>query len=72
MHSMYTVMGGFAVDQHDAEELYFSKALSYLILLPAGLRLLADVDFSLVPDISKEEISDKSKANGLAKSIVCM
>jgi hypothetical protein len=40
--------------------------------LPTGLRLLANVDFNLIPDISKEEISDKSKANGLAKSIVCV
>jgi hypothetical protein len=69
---MYAVMGGFAVDQHDAEEPYFPKSLSRLTILPAGLRLLANVDFSLIPDISKEEISDKSKANGLAKSIVCV
>ena len=65
-------MGGFAVDQHGAEEPYFPKGLSRLTLSPAGLRLLADVDFSLIPDISKEEISDKSKANGLAKLIVCV
>jgi hypothetical protein len=69
---MYAVMGGFAVDQHDAEEPYFPKSLSRLTILPAGLRLLANVDFNLIPDISKEEISDKSKANGLAKSIVCV
>lgn len=69
---MYAVMGGFAVDQRDAEELYFPKTLSRLTILPTGLRLLANVDVNLIPDISKEEISDKSKANGLAKSIVCV
>jgi len=69
---MYAVMGGFAVDQRNAEEPYFPRSLSRLTILPTGLRLLANVDLNLIPDISKEEISDKSKANGLAKTVVCV
>ena len=45
---------------------------SRLILTPAAIRFLANTEPALIPDISKEQIHDKSKASGLAKALVCM
>ena len=41
-------------------------------LTPEGLLVVARYDPTLVPEISVAEIEDKSKANALAKAIVCI
>jgi hypothetical protein len=41
-----------------------------LTLTPRGIALLAEC--GLLPKLSREEIGDKSKADGLAKNFVCV
>jgi hypothetical protein len=65
-------MGGFAFDTSDAERPVLPGGRVRLTITPDGLMWLAEHDLSLIPDISKKEIEDKSKANGLAKAIVCV
>ena len=65
-------MGGFAVEPGLTNNLSLPGNPSRLILTPTAIRLLADKEPRLIPDISEEQIHDKSKASGLAKSLVCM
>ena len=62
-HSFYLNMGGFVVQPLDSEPFpLYRKHLVYL--LREG--------FVVLPDITSEEISDKSKANGTVKLLVCL
>lgn len=69
---MYAGMGGFAFDMdilpqsHDA----FIPAQQRLTLTAPGVILLAKC--GCFPDLSLKEIRDKSKADGLAKTLVCL
>ena len=66
-------MGGFAFDNsQDPTSVPFPGNRSRLTLTPKGLILLAKSEPDLVPDISADDIMDKSKANALAKAIVCV
>ena len=62
-HSSYVNMGGFVLQPHD--DVPFPLQSEHLAC-PLGKGVLA------LPDITDEEISDKSKANGLAKMLVCL
>jgi hypothetical protein len=72
VHSLYAGMGGFAFDMsllpqgQDA----FVPNVDQLHLSPLGVLLLAKC--GCLPNISLREIKDKSKADGLAKTIVCV
>lgn len=73
VHSFYAVMGGFVFDRNAN----FTSSLQplksqpqRLTLTPRGIALLADC--GLLPNISKKEIDDKSKADGIAKTLVCL
>ena len=73
IHGFYVVMGGFCLDMtHDSERVW-PRGLSRLVLEPRGVALLLE-DFSSIsaPYISAKDISDKSKADHLAKSLVCL
>ena len=65
-------MGGFAVESAPKGDIFLPGNPSRLILTPAAIRFLANTEPALIPDISKEQIHDKSKASGLAKALVCM
>ncbi|KAF5353604.1 hypothetical protein D9758_013759 [Tetrapyrgos nigripes] len=70
VHSFYACMGGFAFDtsQHDS---FLPENQTRITLTPTGIRFLMKYAPEIIPDISVEELSDKSKANGLAKLLVC-
>ena len=73
MHGFYAGMGGFVFDIDPAFASVLRPSNSQrqrLTLTPRAIALLADC--GLIPDISKEEIDDKSKANVLAKLLVCL
>ncbi|KAJ9641389.1 hypothetical protein H2201_008735 [Coniosporium apollinis] len=72
VHSLYAVMGGIAFDVSNAERKFLPDDLTRLTLTPTGLLYLAQKRPSLVPDISLAKIQDKSKANNLAKTLVCL
>ena len=71
VHGFYAVMGGFAIDISDTKEPFLPRSLGRLTLTISGFRFLARREPDLIPDISKEQIRDKGKANSLAKTVVC-
>lgn len=73
VHSFYASMGGFVFDLDATFASILQTSTSQpqrLTLTPRGIALLADC--GLLPDISKKEIDDKSKADGIAKILVCL
>jgi hypothetical protein len=65
-------MGGFAFDTSDAKVNFLPNGRTRLTVTPKGLKILQTLKPSLVPNMSKEHIEDKSNANGLAKALVCL
>ena len=72
VHGFYAVMGGFAFDTDDSEQKFMPGSRTRLTLTTRALRFLAKHRPDLIPDLSTEEIEDKSKASGLAKTLVCL
>ncbi|PMD12837.1 hypothetical protein NA56DRAFT_739178 [Hyaloscypha hepaticicola] len=71
VHSHFAVMGGFAVDSGDSEIDFMPPGYSRLTIPTKSLRLIAEEEPALIPDISEAQICDKSNANRLAKTLVC-
>ncbi|KAL8884493.1 MAG: hypothetical protein Q9215_007468 [Flavoplaca cf. flavocitrina] len=85
-HGFYASMGGFAV-AHSMElasiaaadagsddrplQSFLPENVSRATLTPDGLRFLMFYEPSAVPSITIEQIMDKSKADGLKKTLVC-
>ena len=71
-HSFYAIMGGFAFDASDAEPNFLPNHRSRLCISVYGLSYIAKKAPNLIPDIAEKDIKDKSKADSLAKFIVCL
>lgn len=72
-HSHYAVMGGYTLDMKKMNlDFRQPQEVKRLTLSPEGLLHLAETEEHLLPDISAEHIKDKSKADGFAKTIVCI
>lgn len=71
VHGFYAVMGGFALDSSNAKQQFLPDSRTRAPLTATGLRFLLELDPDLLPSISKEQIKDKSKADGLQKFLVC-
>jgi hypothetical protein len=65
-HSFFAGMGGFAVDSGD-----FVSGQDYLYLTTKGVSRVVELGHPL-PDLRKEAIFDKSKADSLGKILVCL
>lgn len=66
-------MGGFVVDLDDGlidEHPRFAEKINRLTFTPKGIALLAKCGYP--PRISRGEILDKSKIDGLGKSFACI
>jgi hypothetical protein len=73
VQAFYAVMGGFVVDLDEEAPLYpRHTGRRRLTLTPAGVEYIARHHRDLLPQLREEEIKDKSKANALAKLLVCM
>ena len=77
MHGFYIVMGGFVLDvSKDKQQRLWPRQIDRLTLgSRAVLACLISQDKGLrdvLPYLSEDEIWDRSKANGLAKTIVCI
>ena len=72
VHSLYALMGGFAFDTSTANPYFLPNGRSRLTLRLEALKYIAERAPSLIPDLPADAIRDKSKANGLAKSLVCL
>ncbi|GKT54454.1 hypothetical protein ColTof4_13753 [Colletotrichum tofieldiae] len=64
----YAVMGGFVVDLPPAAD--EEDAVKRVTVTPEGIRLLSFI--GKLPDIHESQIQDKSKADWMAKSLVCV
>lgn len=71
VHSHYALMGGYVFDTNGSPASFFPDGRTRLTLTPEALLKIAEFEPNLLPDLSKGNIQDKSKADGLAKTIVC-
>jgi hypothetical protein len=72
VHSWYVVMGGFAFEDNSAEELQFMHGNQQrMTLTDEAVLWLAENRTSLLPDVSRQHIEDKSKSGGLGKLVTC-
>ncbi|KAK3316821.1 hypothetical protein B0H66DRAFT_306120 [Apodospora peruviana] len=72
-HGFFALMGGFALDissQRDA--LPVPQDLTRLVFTARGLEFIARLRPDMLPDISGEQLQDKSKADYFAKSLICI
>ena len=67
-HSFFASTGGFAFENAGDEVQYLPNGCRRLTLTARGMAFLASCGH--LPDISKAEITDKSKANNVAKALV--
>lgn len=71
VHGFYAAMGGFAMDSSTSEEPFLPGTRTRVALTPDGLCFLLQHEPESLPDISEEQIVDKSKADGVKKFLVC-
>ena len=77
-HGFYAVMGGFAIhipeDLREAEKFLPQGSNGRRFITCKGIQLLVEKEDQQheLPDITKQEIQSKSKANGLGKALVCI
>lgn len=67
-HDFFACTGGFVFDVSDSEPFLPAECPKRLTITARGMALLARCGH--LPDISKADILDKSKANNLAKALV--
>ena len=67
-HSFFASTGGFAFENPDDKAQYLPKSCKRLTLTARGVALLASCGH--LPNVSEAEITDKSKANNVAKALV--
>ncbi len=78
MHGFYAIMGGLAIqipeNLPESKKFLPSDNSETWFLTSDGVRYLLkqEITHDNLPDLSKEEIRSKSKANGLAKALVCI
>ena len=65
-------MGSFAFNTSDARPNFLPGSRPRVCINLRGLHFIAKEALDLIPDISKQKIKNKSKANGLAKFLVCL
>ncbi|KAM0805981.1 hypothetical protein BDR22DRAFT_194100 [Usnea florida] len=76
VHGFYAVMGGiaFEISESESETFLPFKNKETWFIGGNGIRKLASLDYGrkVIPNLGEEEIKSKSKANGLAKALVCI
>ena len=72
-HTAFAIMGGFAFDTGGPGSLSLEPSESpRLILTTRALRLLSEYEPHLIPDVSEEDIKDKTRADGISKALACL
>ncbi|KAL8826714.1 MAG: hypothetical protein Q9170_007301 [Blastenia crenularia] len=71
IHGFLLLMGGFAISTGSNKEQFLPKDLTRAALTPDGLRFLLEHHPEALPDVTTEQIKDKSKADSLKKTLVC-
>ncbi len=67
-HSFFASIGGFAFEIAEERDQYLPSGCKRLTLTARGVALLASCGH--LPNVSKADITDKSKANNVAKALV--
>jgi len=65
-------MGGFCFDTTNAEVNFLPGKRTRVTLTSLGVCYLAELAPELLPDLPKEHIRDKSKADGFGKTLACL
>ena len=63
-------MGGIAIDCSDAQSFLLSS--DYAALTPQGIGYMLRLEPHLLPDISAEDVKDRSKASSFTKFLACV
>lgn len=69
-HSYWAIMGGIAADTTGHER--FLPAGSLPLFTSSGVSMLLRYEPDLIPDISEDDIKDKSKGGSVAKFLACI
>ena len=69
-HSFPAIMGGIAIDPGDSD--HFIPQSRRSTLTPNGVSLLLKHEPQSLPDVSEEEVKDKSKGSLFTKFVACI
>ncbi|XMA07858.1 hypothetical protein WAI453_000649 [Rhynchosporium graminicola] len=70
-HSFWASMGGIAI-KPSSNEPFIPNRIRSITLSASGVSLLLKTSPHLLPDISLEEVKDKSKASSITKLLACL
>src|ERR1700761_6026954 len=70
-HSFYAVMGGYAFDLSKCPP-FLPGCPKRITITPLGVVFLTKHAPEVLPDLTRDQIEDKSKASVIAKTIVCV
>ncbi|KAI4265643.1 MAG: hypothetical protein L6R38_009270, partial [Xanthoria sp. 2 TBL-2021] len=71
VHGFYALMGGYAFSIKTADGDILPWPHTRAALTPAGIMFCLNHEPDILPYLSPEQIKDKSKADGLKKTLVC-
>lgn len=71
MHSYLAIMGGFGIRNSEQDgDWLFPEERKHLALDPGALLWLFETELTTLPDITRSDIEDKRKTDGLAKHLI--
>ncbi|KAL8644431.1 MAG: hypothetical protein Q9226_007768 [Calogaya cf. arnoldii] len=71
VHGFYALMGGYAFSIESEDGDILPSPHTRAALTPAGIMFCLNHEPNILPQPSPEQIKDKSKADGLKKTLVC-
>ncbi|KAF2114622.1 hypothetical protein BDV96DRAFT_647318 [Lophiotrema nucula] len=72
VHGFYIIMGGIAADTNGTDENFLANDEGRMTLTEEGFELLCKLRPGFLPNLTAGEVRDKSKANGLTKTLICL
>ena len=72
VHGFYAAMGGYAISSHFLDKRCPITGQGRLTLTKGGILWLLQMAPEVFPDLSEDEILDKSKASTLVKALTCL
>ncbi|KAL8867326.1 MAG: hypothetical protein Q9174_005734 [Haloplaca sp. 1 TL-2023] len=72
VHGFFAIMGGFTYAQTGKTKDFLPNGGSRAALTVEGIKFLLSHEPDALPDITADQIKDKSKADGLKKTVVCV
>lgn len=71
VHGFYAFMGGFAFTTDPKMDPFLPSSYNRATITPEGIRFLLTHEPDALPSLTEAQILDKSKADGLKKTLVC-